>query len=150
MPDPTAADVMTRDVVTVAPETTLREAARLMAKHGISALPVVKGGVAVGILSDTDLIQPGTTTPRRGDWWVHSLAGEVAIAPEFTAALQNASRSVGQAMQGDLAWVPESAPLPTVAKLMSEEGVRRLLVLREGAVVGIVSRRDLVKAMAKG
>lgn len=146
----TAADVMTRDVVTIAPDATLRMAARLMAKHGVSALPVVKGGVAVGVVSETDLIQPDATAPRRGDWWLHQLADEVEIAPEFTAALRDAGRSVGQVMQGDLAWVPETASLPDIAHMMAEEGVRRVLVLRDGAVAGIVSRRDLVRAIAKG
>jgi CBS domain-containing protein len=146
----TAADVMTRDVVTVAPDATLRMAARLMTKHGISALPVVKGGVAVGVVSETDLIQPAAALPRRGEWWLHQLADEVEIAPEFAAALRDAGRSVGQVMQGDLVWVPETAPLSQVARMMAEEGVRRVLVLRDGAVAGIVSRRDVVRALAQG
>lgn len=146
----TAADVMTRDVVTVAPDATLRMAARLMTKHGISALPVVKGGVAVGVVSETDLIQPSAAPARRGEWWLHQLADEVEIAPEFTAALRDAGRSVGQVMQGDLVWVPETAKLSDVARMMAEEGVRRVLVLRDGAVAGIVSRRDVVRALAGG
>jgi len=144
----TAADVMTRDVVTVAPDTTLRHAAQLMTKHGISALPAVKGGVVVGVVSETDLLQPGNTPSRRGDWWLHQLADQVEIAPEFTAALRDSTRSVGQVMQGDLVWVPEQAPLRDVAKLMAEEGVHRVLVLRDGAVVGVISRRDLVRVFA--
>ena len=144
----TAADVMTREVVTIAPDDTLRHAAQLMTKHGISALPVVKGGVAVGVVSETDLLQPSASPPRRGDWWLHQLASEVELAPEFTAALRDSTRSVGQVMQGDLVWVPEQARLEDVARLMSDEGVRRVLVLRDGAVVGIVSRRDMVRAFA--
>ena len=61
MPDTspkTAAEVMTRDVVTVPPDATLRQAARLMTRHRISALPVVKGGVVIGVVSETDLLRP--------------------------------------------------------------------------------------------
>jgi CBS domain-containing protein len=151
MPDTdqmTAADVMTRDVVTLAPDATLRQAARLMTKHGISALPVLKGGVVVGIVSETDLISPAAAATPQKDWWLHQLAGEVELAPEYMAALRDAGRSVGQIMQPDPVWVPETATLRDVAAYMAKEGVRRVLVLREGALVGIVSRRDLVRAFA--
>lgn len=151
MPDTsrmTAAEVMTRDVVTLAPEATLRQAARLMTRHRISALPVLKSGVVVGLVSEADLLQPGATPVPQADWWLHQLAGEVELAPEYMAALRDAGRSVGQVMQPDPLWVPETATLPEVAALMAREGVRRVLVLRDGALVGIVSRRDLVRAMA--
>lgn len=144
----TAADVMTRKVVTVTPDTTLRAAARLMTQHNVSALPVLKGNVVVGMVSETDLVRPGNTPPPRSEWWLHHLADEIEIAPEFQAALRDSGRSVGQVMQGDLVWVPETAPLRDVARLIAEEGVRRVVVLRDGALVGIVSRRDLVRAFA--
>jgi CBS domain-containing protein len=153
MPDTdqmTAADVMTRDVVTLPPDATLRQAARLMTKHGISAVPVLKGGVVVGIVSETDLISPAAAATPQKDWWLHQLAGEVELAPEYMAALRDAGRSVGQIMQPDPVWVPETASLRDVAAYMAKEGVRRVLVLREGALVGIVSRRDLVRAFAAG
>jgi CBS domain-containing protein len=151
MPDTsrmTAAEVMTRDVLTLGPEATLRQAARLMTRHRISALPVMKGGVVVGLVSEADLLQPGATPAPQADWWLHQLAGEVELAPEYMAALRDAGRSVGQVMQPDPLWVPETATLPEMAALMAREGVRRVLVLRDGALVGIVSRRDLVRAMA--
>jgi CBS domain-containing protein len=144
----TAADVMTRKVVTVGPEATLRQAARLMTQHRISALPVLKGGVVVGLLSEADLLAPGAAPSPQPDWWLHQLAGEVELAPEYMSALRDAGRSVGQVMQPDPIWVPEDAALSLVAGLMAKEGVRRVLVLREGALVGVVSRRDLVRAMA--
>jgi CBS domain-containing protein len=144
----TAADVMTREVISVPPDATLRQAARLMTQHGISALPVVKGGVVVGIVSETDLLQPGMTPAPQPDWWLHQLAGEVELAPEYMAALRDAGRSVGQIMQPDPVWVPEDAKLSDIAALMAREGVRRVLVLRDGAAVGVVSRRDLVGVFA--
>lgn len=145
----TAADVMTRNVVTVGPEATLRQAARLMTRNRISALPVVKSGVVVGLLSETDLLSPGATPAPQPEWWLHQLADEVALAPEYMAALRDAGRSVGQVMQPNPVWVPETAPLTDVAALMAREGIRRVLVLRDGAITGIVSRRDLVRAMAE-
>lgn len=144
----TAADVMTRQVVTIGPEATVRQAARLMTQNRISALPVLKGGVVVGLLSETDLLAPGAVPAPQPDWWLHQLADEVELAPEYMSALRDAGRSVGQVMQPDPVWVPEGAALPVVAELMAKEGVRRVLVLRDGALVGVVSRRDLVRAMA--
>ncbi len=144
----TAADVMTRNVVTLAPDATLRQAARLMTRHNISAVPVLKAGVVVGLVSETDLLQPGIEPTPQPDWWLHQLAGEVELAPEYMSALRDAGRSVGQIMQPDPVWVPETATLPAIAALMAKEGVRRVLVLRDGALVGIVSRRDLVRAFA--
>jgi len=144
----TAADVMTRKVVTVGPDATLRQAARLMTHHRISALPVVKSGVVVGLLSETDLLAPGATPAPQPEWGLHQLADEVELVPEYMAALRDAGRSVGQVMQPNPVWVPETAPLTDVAALMASEGIRRVLVLRDGAVAGIVSRRDLVRALA--
>lgn len=144
----TAADVMTSDVITIPPTATLRQAARLMTSHGISALPVVKGGVVVAVLSEADLLQPDTTATPQPDWWLHQLAGEVELAPEYLAALRDANRSVGQVMQPNPVWVPPDAKLPAIAALMAQQGVRRVLVLRDGVLLGIVSRRDLVRAFA--
>ena len=145
----TAADVMTREVVTVPPDATVRQAARLMTRHGISALPVVKAGVVIGIVSETDLLAPGSAPAPQPDWWLHHLAGEAELAPEYLAALRDAGRSVGQIMQPNPLWVPPDAGLPDIAALMSRESVRRVLVLRDGALAGIVSRRDLVRCFAK-
>ena len=144
----TAADVMTRDVISVAPDTTLRNAARLMTTHRVSALPVVDSGVVIGVISEADLVRPDAPGGQRRSWWLHHLADGLELAPEFLAAIQAGGRSVGQAMPGGLVWVPETAPLRDVARMMAEEGVRRVLVLRDGALVGIVSRRDLVRAFA--
>ena len=145
----TAADVMTRDIITVTQDTTLRQAARLMTRHGISALPVVKSGVVIGIVSETDLLAPGTTPTAKPDWWLHHLAGEADLPPEYLAALRDANRSVGQIIQPDPLWVPPEAKLPDVAAVMSRESVRRVLVLQDGKLMGVVSRRDLVRSFAK-
>lgn len=143
-----AADVMTREVVTIPPDTTLRQAARLMTRHGVSALPVVKGGVVIGIISDTDLLAPDAMPTPSPDWWLHHLADDAELAPQYLAALRDANRSVGQIMQPSPLWVPPSASLAEVAAMMSREAVRRLLVLQDGVLVGIVSRRDLVRSFA--
>ena len=144
----TAAEVMTSKIITVAPNATVRQAAQLMTKHRISALPVLKGGVVIGVVSETDLLRPDATPLPPPDWWLHHLAGEAELAPEYIAALRDAGRSVGQVMQPDPIWVPPEAKLRDIATLMSREGVRRVLVLRDGALLGVVSRRDLVGAFA--
>ena len=64
----TAADVMTANVITIPPTATLRQAARLMTSHRISALPVVEGGVVVAVVSEADLLQPATSPTPQPDW----------------------------------------------------------------------------------
>ena len=147
----TAGSVMTADVVTISPQTSLRAAARLMASRGISALPVVEAdGTVVGLLSEADLVRPNDAAVRRRDWWLQHLADGHDLAPEFLAAIHAMDQNVGHAMQRDVASVSEMASLKDVALQLVGKNIRRLLVLREGKLAGIVSRADLVKAIAAG
>src|ERR1019366_6616764 len=91
----TASDVMTRNVATVRLDSTLRQAARLMAEHGISGLPVVDAtGAAVGMLSEADLVRPDEAAERRREWWLTMLAEGDDLAPEFMAAIAASGRPV--------------------------------------------------------
>lgn len=147
----TAGSVMTADVATISPQTTLRAAARLMATRGISALPVVEtDGTVVGLLSEADLVRPDDAAVRRRDWWLQHLADGHDLAPEFLAAIQAMDQTVAHAMQRNVASVTELTPLKEVAAQLVGKNVRRLLVLREGKLAGIVSRADLVKSIAAG
>jgi CBS domain-containing protein len=146
----TAADVMTRDVVTVGPHTTLRDAAKLMEKRHVSALPVVDAaGAILGLVSDTDLLRLDPAAERKRDWWLAMLADGHDLAPEFLAAIRDTGRLVSQVMHPEVVSVAETAPLAEVARLIAGKQVRRVLVLRGSKLAGVVSRADLIRALAR-
>lgn len=145
----TAADVMTRALVTVSPDATLRQAARLMASRNITALPVVDAaGQVVGLVSDSDLVRRDEAAERRRDWWLAMLADGHDLAPDFLAAINSSSRQVSQVMRKDVVSVAPTASLAEVAGLIAGKQVRRVLVLDGGRLAGLVSRADLIKALA--
>jgi CBS domain-containing protein len=147
----TAADVMTRDCATVRPDNTLRQAARVMAERRVSGLPVVDAaGALVGMLTEADLVRPDEAAERRRDWWLTMLADGHDLAPEFMAAIAAGNRPVEKVMHREVVSVTELTPLREVARLIAAHNVRRVAVLRDGKLVGIVSRADLVRALAGG
>jgi CBS domain-containing protein len=145
----TAADVMTRDVITLRPTDTLRHAAQVMLDRAVSGLPVVDaGGRLVGIVSERDLIHRDEAAEKRARWWLDILAEGEEISPEFLAAISGVNRPVAKVMRTDLITVAESTPLHEVAEIIARENIRRVLVVKDGKLVGIVARRDLVKVLA--
>jgi CBS domain-containing protein len=147
----TASDVMTRDVVTVHPNDTLRRAAKLMLERGVSGLPVVSAdGRVVGIVSERDLIRADEMAEKSTRWWLDILAEGEAIAPDFLGAIGALNRPVTGVMRTDLTTVAEHTPLREVAERLVSENVHRVLVMENGKLVGIVARRDVVKAIAQG
>jgi CBS domain-containing protein len=138
-------DVMTRDLITVAPGASIHAAARLMVDHGVSGLPVVDdGGRLVGMLSEGDLIlrQKPRSWPR---WWHLFFDDGERLAREYRKAT---GVTVGEVMTAPVICVSPEAPLASAASLLAEHGIRRLPVVSGGALVGIVSRADLIKALA--
>jgi len=144
-----AADVMTRDVVTVRPDDTLQRAAQLMLDRGVSGLPVVDvQGRVVGVVSETDLIRPDEAAERRVRRWLDILADGEELSADFLAAIDQVNRPVGSVMRTNPITVDEMTPLREVAEVIARDNVRRALVVKDGKLVGIVARRDLVKALA--
>jgi len=137
--------VMTRGVITTSPETPIREAARLLVRHGISGLPVVDArGSVVGILSDGDLII--RQKPReRVPWWRSFFDGGEALAREYQKAV---GTTVGEVMTRAVVCVSPDLPIEAVATILDARKIRRLPVVADGRLVGVVSRGDLVKALA--
>ena len=141
-----AADVMTRNVVTVGADASIGEAIRLMLDHHISGLPVLAGdGELVGMLTEGDLLRrTETRTERRRPRWLEFLRGPGRLAEDYVLTH---GRKVGEIMTRDVVSVSEDAPLVDIVRLMERHRVKRLPVLRDGTLVGIVARADLMRAL---
>lgn len=142
-----AKDIMTADVVTVPPEATVREAAELLVERSISAVPVVEDGKLVGIVSEGDLVRRaeiGTGSPGRS-WWLTMLTGDATLASEYTKSHALRVRDV---MTKDVATVEEDASLAEIADLLEKRQIKRVPVTRGDALAGVVSRANLVRAIA--
>lgn len=169
-------DVMTSDVVTVEPETSLREAAELLASIGASGLPVVASGRIVGVLSARDIIDfaataPGIRGPRdeRGpeDWVPHEERDEPArffrelwfdAESDLVSRLERRDESewnvleehdVAELMTRAVVSVGADTPIPAAAALMVRRGVHRLLVIENGRLVGLITATDLLRTIAQ-
>jgi CBS domain-containing protein len=139
--------IMTRHVMTVDPETPLLDAAKLMLQHHISGLPVIdKAGKLVGIVSEGDFIRRSEigTQHKRGRW-LKFLLGPGTSARDFVHAH---GRKVGEVMTEDLCTVTEETPLEDAVRLMERCNVKRLPVVRGDALVGILTRSDLLRTVA--
>ena len=142
-----AKDVMTSWVATIGPQATVREAAKLMAERRISAVPVVDDkDRLVGIVSEGDLLRRlELGTQPEGSWWLKALAS--STAREYVKSHSTVVRDI---MTTGVVSIRPELPLGEVARLMEEHHVKRLPVLEAGRLVGIVSRADLVRALAAG
>jgi|SRR5580704_13135491 CBS domain-containing protein len=144
-----AMDVMTTDVISVDPSTTIRDLATLLAERGISGAPVIdSSGQLVGIVSEGDLLhraEIGTAhrhRERRRSWWLDHFAAE--SAREY---IKSHGGTVKDVMTQDVVTVTEEADLGDVATLLEARRVKRVPVTRDGKVVGIISRANLVRAL---
>lgn len=144
-----AAEVMTRKPISVAPDATIAEAARLMLQHHFSGLPVTDSvGAVVGIVTEGDLLHRAETgTERHRSRWLELLVGPGRLAHDYADAH---ARKVGEVMTTDIAWVSPQEPLEGVVRLMEKRHVKRVPVIEDGRLVGIVSRADLVRALLHG
>lgn len=142
-----AKDVMSCDVVTVGPDASILQAARLMAQKRFSGLPVVDAaGTLVGIVTEGDFLRRiETSTVRRRARWIEFILGPGRLAEEYTHA---AGRIVHEVMSREVETVSEDTPLDVVVGLMEKHHVKRVPVLRGDKIVGIVTRKDLLRAVA--
>ena len=144
-----AIDVMVRDVVTVRPDTDVAEAIKLLAEHDVSALPVLdKEGVLVGVLSEADLIhRTEIGTEKRRPWWLEAVTGGATLAEEFA---KSHGKKVEEVMTDGVISVSEETPLSEIAALFERKRIKRVPVVKDGNLVGIVSRSNLIQALASG
>ncbi len=146
----TAGDIMTRAVVTVSPEASVRQVAKLLAEHNISGLPVVgQDGLVLGIVSENDLLQWSDEPGEKQSWWLNMLAEGTELAPDFLALIKSENEKVRRVMKANIITVAENAKIADIAKLIVAHGIKRVPVLKDGKLVGIVSRADLVRALAQ-
>ncbi len=144
-----AADIMTQNVITVTPNASLRYVAKLLARNGISGLPVVEdSGRVVGMVTETDLLRWHDDAPENQAWWLDMLAEGFELSPDFLDNVRSEREKVANFMSRTVLAVDETTPLSEVAKRMVEAKVKRLPVLRDGRLVGIISRSDLVRVLA--
>jgi CBS domain-containing protein len=143
-----AADVMTRGALTVTAESTVEDAARLMLSHRISGLPVVdESGALVGMLTEGDLLRRAEIgTERRHSRWVELLLGPGRLARDY---VQTRAGMVGTIMTREVVSITPDAPLDAAVALMEKHRVKRLPVLEDGRLVGILSRANLIAALVE-
>jgi CBS domain-containing protein len=146
-----ATDVMTTNVMTISPNTSIQDLAALLSNHGISGVPVVDAGnQLVGVVSEGDLLHRAETgterrTERRRVRWLDAFSSDRDLARDYVKSHGNTVRDV---MTRDVITISETTALDEVANLLETRRIKRLPVVRDGKVVGIVSRANLVRALA--
>ena len=140
-------DVMTRNVISVKAEEPILTAVRLMLQNRISGLPVVDtSGALIGIVTEGDFLRRGEIgTTRKRSKWLEFLLGPGRLADEY---VHTSGRKVSEVMTPDPSTVSEDDALETVVKLMERHRIKRLPVVRKGQLVGIISRANLMHALA--
>jgi CBS domain-containing protein len=143
-----AKELMSADLVVVPPEMPVAAVAELLAARGISAAPVVdEGGRPLGIVTEGDLIRRLAEQPRGPlTWFLDLFRDATPLARRFAKAQGRTARDV---MTRELVAVGEEAPAEEIARLMEAHGIRRVPVLREGRLAGMVSRADLLRAVLR-
>ncbi len=140
------AEIMTQPVISVTPQTTIAEAARLMLQHRVSGLPVTESsGAVVGIVTEGDLLRRAETgTERRRARWLEFFVSPGRLAEDYA---HSHARKVGEVMTPDVAAVTPGDPVEEVVRMMERRHIKRLPVIDGGRLVGIVSRANLVRAL---
>ena len=140
------ADVMTREVVTVGPEMPLAEAIQLMLEHQVSGLPVIgNDGLLIGLMTERDLLHRAETgTDRRRLSWLEGLLAPGQVAERY---VHTHGRRVKDVMAHDVPTVAGSCALDRVVQLMKSRNLRRVPVVDDNRLVGIISRSDLVRTL---
>lgn len=137
-------ELMTENVVSVRPETPLREAAGLLVEHNVSGLPVVTDDGVIGVLSEADIVAKasGGSSDEGGGLLAWLFEPDVR-------ELKVSARTVGEAMTSPALTIAATRPVHEAARKMIAEGVNRLPVVEDGKLVGILTRADIVRAFTR-
>lgn len=144
-----ATDVMTRNVITTKPDATVAEAIQLLTEHDVSALPVVTdAGDVVGVVSEADLIHRlQRDGEKRHIRWMEAVTPTAALANDFAKIH---GQRVHEIMTTEVISATEETSLSDLAALLEKKRIKRVPILRDGKLVGIVSRTNLIQALAVG
>ncbi len=142
-----AHQIMTKDVVTVTPHTSIEDAAKIMLQTHISGLPVLDdAGKLVGIVSESDFLRRSEIgTGRKRPAWLQFLVGPGRAATDF---VHERGRKVEDVMTEDPITVDEETPLEDLVRLMEKNGIKRLPVMSGNTIKGIVTRSNVLQAVA--
>jgi CBS domain-containing protein len=142
-----ARDVMVSPAITIKSTSSVKDVAKILLERRISAVPVVDDqGKLVGIVSEGDLLHRAEAgTERRRSWWLSAFAGEHALALEYIKAH---SLKVTDVMTTRVITATPDSPLHAVAALLEKNSIKRVPIVENGQLVGIVSRANLVQAVA--
>jgi CBS domain-containing protein len=142
-----AHEIMTRDVISIGPLTSILDAANLMLRAHVSGLPVLdESGALVGVVSQSDFLRRSEIgTQRERPVWLQFLIGSSGLAADF---VRERGRKVQDVMTRDPVTVQEDTSLDELVRLMEKHHVHRLPVMRDKTLVGIVTRSNLLRAVA--
>jgi len=142
-----AADVMVSKVISVRSDTSVEEIAETLLTNRISAVPVLEDGGLVGIVSEGDLIhRVEADTERHRSWWLELLTGRETLAREF---VKSHSRKAADVMTRSVVTVTPDTSLSDLASLLEKHRIKRVPVMQDGKIVGIVSRANLIQALVR-
>jgi CBS domain-containing protein len=142
-----AKHVMTYPVITATAHQTVREVAQILSKHHISAVPIVDdGGKLIGLVSEGDLVhRVEIGTQVRRSWWLSIFTSNAQLAEEYA---RGHARKVQDVMTQDVITVAQGTPLSEIARIFERNRIKRVPVLDKDKLVGIVTRANLVQAIA--
>ena len=142
-----ASDIMATEVVTVSAASNVQDVAEILLKHQISGVPVVDArGHVVGIVSEGDLLRRAETgTGHERSWWLKLLMGREGLATEY---VREHSRKVADVMSREVITAAPDTPVSEIAEILERSRIKRVPILKDGRLVGIVSRANLLHALA--
>ena len=142
-----ARDIMAAPVITASPQATIKSVAETFLKYHISGVPVVdENGRLVGIISEGDLLhRTETGTERRRPWWLRAMAGSETLALDYVKAH---ARKVADAMTSRVITASPETSVQDIAVLLEKHAIKRLPIIENGQLVEIISRANLVQAIA--
>jgi CBS domain-containing protein len=145
-----ASEIMTRNVISTTADAPLRAVARALLDHGISAMPVLDvDGSPIGMVSEGDLVSRDELARlERRDWWLKLVADDDEPDGELLASARAPDRTAADVMSAPIVTISEDIELSEVARLLAQHHIKRVPVVKEGHVVGIVSRADLLGTLA--
>ncbi len=145
-----ARDIMTTKVISVSPDTPVDNIAVFLLQNRISAVPVIdRDGAPIGIVSEGDLIgRDDSDRDAHRDWWLTLLGEGETLNADFLASVHRQARTARAIMSTPVVTIDAETDASEIARLVTERRIKRVPVVRDDRIVGIVSRADLVRALA--